>query len=246
MVCTTCRAGRTLAEGETPPGTLLYDALAGLIAAGNDAPVTLAEVACLACCERGCACAIAMPGKWTYLLGGLDARAGRRSAGLWGGLCGLAHRRGAALPPAGRVAERACSARVPDLADAGMSRRRERIPGHHRHRLPRRRQNHAGAPCAGARGRAAASPSSSTSSARSASTARRCAAAASRAAPTTTSSSWPMAACAAPWPTISCPTMEALLDRAEPAGAHPHRNLGPGAAEAAAEGVRLAGDPRRA
>ena len=47
-------------------------------------------------------------------------------------------------------------------------------------------------------------PSSSTNSANSASTATCCSAAATRPAATTISSSWPMAACAARWPTIFC------------------------------------------
>ena len=42
------------------------------------------------------------------------------------------------------------------------------------------------------------------------------------------------------------PTMEALLDRAAAARAHRDRDLRPRLAEAAAEGVQLAGDPRRA
>ncbi len=114
MVCTTCRAGRTLADDETPPGTFLYDALAGLIAAGNEAPVTLAEVACLACCERGCACAIAMPGKWTYLIGGLTPEL----AGdvLAYGAAYVASRNGAVLPSRRPAAlQNAVVARVPDL-----------------------------------------------------------------------------------------------------------------------------------
>jgi predicted metal-binding protein len=72
IVCTTCRAGRTLAEGEAPLGAKLHAELARRIAdQGDAAPVTLAEVACLANCERGCTGAITMPGKWTYLLGHL-------------------------------------------------------------------------------------------------------------------------------------------------------------------------------
>ncbi len=114
MVCTTCRAGRTLADDETPPGMLLYDALAGLIAAGNDAPVTLAEVACLACCERGCACAIAMPGKWTYLVGGLAPELAADVLAY--GAAYVASRNGAVLPsrrPA--TLQDAMLGRVPDL-----------------------------------------------------------------------------------------------------------------------------------
>jgi predicted metal-binding protein len=114
MVCTTCRAGRSLAEDETPPGTLLYDALAGLIEAGHDAPVTLAEVACLACCERGCACAIAMPGKWTYLVGGLSTELAPDLLAYAAAY--VASRNGAVLPSRRPAAlQNAMLARVPDL-----------------------------------------------------------------------------------------------------------------------------------
>ena len=70
-VCTTCRAGRPLAEGETAPGQYLHDAVAGLL--GDGSPVALLPVVCLASCERGCTAAISAPGKWSYLLGGLSA-----------------------------------------------------------------------------------------------------------------------------------------------------------------------------
>lgn len=75
LVCTTCRAGRELAEGETPPGQRLHDAIAGALeAAGDAAPaLRLRGVACMATCQRGCAAAISQPGKWTYLLGDLSA-----------------------------------------------------------------------------------------------------------------------------------------------------------------------------
>lgn len=114
MVCTTCRAGQNLAEDETPPGMLLYDALAGLIAAGDAAPVTLAEVACLACCARGCAAAIAMPGKWTYLLGGLTPD--HAADVLAYGAAYVASRAGAVLPSRRPDGLRdAVLGRVPDL-----------------------------------------------------------------------------------------------------------------------------------
>ena len=119
MVCTTCRAGRTLAEDETPPGMLLYDALAGLIGAGDAAPVTLEEVACLACCERGCACAIAMPGKWTYLIGGISPD--QAADVLAYGAAYVASRAGAVLPSRRPAAlANAVVARMPDLAAAGQ------------------------------------------------------------------------------------------------------------------------------
>ncbi len=68
-ICTTCRAGRELAEGETLPGRIMHQAVATHPAA---AAVELREVACLSSCDAGCAAAIAMPGKWSYLLGRLS------------------------------------------------------------------------------------------------------------------------------------------------------------------------------
>ena len=68
-VCVTCRANRPLPDGAVPPGQRVFDAVAAALA--RDAAATLHPVACLASCRRGCAAAIAMPGKWTYLLGDL-------------------------------------------------------------------------------------------------------------------------------------------------------------------------------
>ena len=67
-VCITCRAGLPLAEGETAPGRHMHDAVANH--PDGDA-VELREVSCLSVCSSGCAAAISMPGKWSYLLGGL-------------------------------------------------------------------------------------------------------------------------------------------------------------------------------
>ena len=73
ILCTTCRNGRTPEAGEATAGALLHGALGSLIASSAaPAPVDLREAACLANCDRGCSAAIAMPGKWTYLLGHLD------------------------------------------------------------------------------------------------------------------------------------------------------------------------------
>lgn len=68
-ICTTCRAGRPLAEGETPPGEHFYDRVAAL--AGEGSAVRVLPVVCLSLCQQGCAAAISAPGKWGYLLGGL-------------------------------------------------------------------------------------------------------------------------------------------------------------------------------
>jgi predicted metal-binding protein len=69
-VCTTCRAGLPLPPDGVPMGAELYAVLAGLLAEAG-APVELRSVECLATCERGCTATISMPGKWSYLLGGL-------------------------------------------------------------------------------------------------------------------------------------------------------------------------------
>ncbi len=67
-VCVTCRANRPPGL-QAPPGRLMFDAVATHRDAGR---VELREVSCLSSCDYGCAAAISMPGKWTYLLGRLD------------------------------------------------------------------------------------------------------------------------------------------------------------------------------
>ena len=67
-ICTTCRAGKPLADGATPPGQHFFHAVANQ--AGPDLRVV--PVKCLSSCDDGCAAAISAPGKWTYLLGHLD------------------------------------------------------------------------------------------------------------------------------------------------------------------------------
>ncbi|MBV9511874.1 MAG: DUF1636 domain-containing protein [Caulobacteraceae bacterium] len=71
-VCVTCKAGQEPAEGELRPGRRLFDALAERCS-DADAPVELMAVECLSLCERGCSAAVSLAGKWSYLLGGLDA-----------------------------------------------------------------------------------------------------------------------------------------------------------------------------
>nr|WP_321984253.1 DUF1636 domain-containing protein [uncultured Lichenicoccus sp.] len=76
-VCTTCRAGHEVREGDATPGALLHAHLHALAQAREegvreDARIRVREAKCLANCAGGCSAAIAMPGKWSYLLGGLD------------------------------------------------------------------------------------------------------------------------------------------------------------------------------
>lgn len=72
-VCVTCRAGLPLPDGETPPGRRLHQHFARALDEGDDTDwIALKEVACLVSCQRGCAAAVSMPGKWSYLIGHLD------------------------------------------------------------------------------------------------------------------------------------------------------------------------------
>ena len=108
-VCVTCRAGRELEAGEDAPGLLFHDEVVAL--AGEDAEVR--AVKCLCACGRGCAAAIASPGKWTTILGGL-------SAGLAGDL--LAYARAYAASETGTVLP---SRRAESLRSAVIG----RVPG---------------------------------------------------------------------------------------------------------------------
>jgi predicted metal-binding protein len=73
QICTTCRMGREPVPGEASPGQRLHDAVAEALAGMAEPPVVLRGVKCFSACQRGCTAAITAPGKWTYLLGGLDA-----------------------------------------------------------------------------------------------------------------------------------------------------------------------------
>ncbi|MCF4167381.1 DUF1636 domain-containing protein [Zavarzinia compransoris] len=66
-VCITCRAGRPVVEGEPCAGERLHAALQGAPIEG----VTIAPVSCLSTCSKGCAVALAAPGRWTYVYGGI-------------------------------------------------------------------------------------------------------------------------------------------------------------------------------
>ncbi|WP_241126976.1 DUF1636 family protein [Novosphingobium terrae] len=69
FVCTTCRAGQTLGEGETVPGALLAQALT---AANADGDVEVRPTECLSACTNGCSIALTRPGSWTYVYGRLS------------------------------------------------------------------------------------------------------------------------------------------------------------------------------
>ncbi len=73
-VCATCQGGLTLQPGEPPMGRILHAAVARALADSQDRlpAVELRETSCLANCGRGCSAVLSMPGRWTYLLGGLS------------------------------------------------------------------------------------------------------------------------------------------------------------------------------
>ena len=71
-VCVTCKAGEACEDAAERPGARLRRALAEAATGAGDAGwLAVREVACLASCDHGCAAAISMPGKWSYLLGRL-------------------------------------------------------------------------------------------------------------------------------------------------------------------------------
>jgi predicted metal-binding protein len=69
-ICATCRAGEEVAFGDQPPGAALFGAVDRMNAEAGE-PVDVRQVSCLAACDRGCTAAISMPGKFSYLLGGM-------------------------------------------------------------------------------------------------------------------------------------------------------------------------------
>ena len=70
-VCVTCRAGAARLPGVPVAGEILHRRVAELLADDAVPGLRLHAVECLAVCNDGCAAAIAMPGRWSYLLGRL-------------------------------------------------------------------------------------------------------------------------------------------------------------------------------
>ncbi|RYE85716.1 MAG: DUF1636 domain-containing protein [Hyphomicrobiales bacterium] len=70
-VCTVCRRQRAdLPEGYDQPGIGLAAALSERTAGSG---IAVIPVECLSVCKRPCTIALAAEGKWTYLIGDLDA-----------------------------------------------------------------------------------------------------------------------------------------------------------------------------
>lgn len=72
-VCTTCRSSTDGANADgMRAGARLLSAVER--AAGEDYPVSrIVGVECLSNCSRGCTIAVGAPGKWTYVIGNLEA-----------------------------------------------------------------------------------------------------------------------------------------------------------------------------
>ena len=68
-VCTTCKAGDPVAEGDLPPGTWLYDALKQQALPEG---IRIVGVECLSACTSGCAISLTKPGAWSYVYGRLS------------------------------------------------------------------------------------------------------------------------------------------------------------------------------
>ncbi len=68
FVCTTCKAGAPVPEGDVPPGAQLHAALtSGPVPKG----VRIVGVECLSACNTGCAVSLTKPGAWSYVYGRL-------------------------------------------------------------------------------------------------------------------------------------------------------------------------------
>jgi predicted metal-binding protein len=67
-VCTTCKAGEPVPDGDPRPGSLLH---AALLAAGTPDGLRIVGVECLSACNTGCAVSLVKPGAWSYVYGRL-------------------------------------------------------------------------------------------------------------------------------------------------------------------------------
>ena len=69
FVCVTCRGAD---DAEARPGRDFYEALDERLKNGDTASVQVVPVECLSICKRPASVALAAPGKWTYVISGLE------------------------------------------------------------------------------------------------------------------------------------------------------------------------------
>ncbi|MDE3016521.1 MAG: DUF1636 domain-containing protein [Pseudomonadota bacterium] len=63
FICVTCQ------QADARPGALLYRRLEDML---NGRAVRLYPVECMSICKRPCTVAVSSPGKWSYIIGGID------------------------------------------------------------------------------------------------------------------------------------------------------------------------------
>jgi len=72
-ICVTCQRATTPAGAEHL-GRHMYRAVESALATRqSNAQIRLREVECMSVCTRACTVAVSSPGKWTYIIGDLDA-----------------------------------------------------------------------------------------------------------------------------------------------------------------------------
>jgi len=69
-VCITCSSEATAPDAPRP-GARLFAAVERQLAP-DSADLNVVAVECLSNCQRSCSAAVSAPGKWTYVIGGLD------------------------------------------------------------------------------------------------------------------------------------------------------------------------------
>jgi len=69
FVCVTCRGPD---DAEARPGRDFYEALGERLKNGDATSIQVVPVECLSICKRPASVALAAPGKWTYVITGLE------------------------------------------------------------------------------------------------------------------------------------------------------------------------------
>ncbi|KXV59296.1 hypothetical protein AD948_08895 [Acetobacter senegalensis] len=68
FVCTTCRVGEPVVEGQPVPGRRLYTLLTSQ---SRSSGLEIIPVECLSACNNGCVIALSASGRWSYVYGRL-------------------------------------------------------------------------------------------------------------------------------------------------------------------------------
>jgi predicted metal-binding protein len=71
FVCVTCKRAEDDADAPRP-GRAMFEAVQARLALSAQDNIEIRAVECLSVCKRPCTLALSGPGKWTYVVGGLD------------------------------------------------------------------------------------------------------------------------------------------------------------------------------